>query len=317
MQNNIGAFFINVNGRVLDYRIGKELDLNIINNFFEKEYKVRKLWSGGRHVLGILEKSDKKLFLKLATTEGISAVTRIEKDWNEVFNKQISRSKSRFWVPKNYECGEYNGLFYLITDKFEGQFLSLWPKTKDIENLLTNSLEHIIDFSETIQKLNTGKTQILTYNNLDHQQFFLEKTRDWFGNIPDEIKADFRIFDLLQIVEKGVINMACCVRHGDFAPWHFIKLNSGQLGLIDGEHATTSGVEYYDIGYLTQRIFCVLKKPELAGDLVSLLNKRKYDILKLKIILAARAIGGFLDESLALIPDYRYIVRFTNWIKKL
>ena len=39
-----------------------------------------------------------------------------------------------------------------------------------------------------------------------------------------------------------------------------------------------------------------------------------FDIKKLRYILAARAIGGFLDESLAHIPNYSYADKFKKWI---
>src|SRR3989344_6997172 len=128
MGNNLKAFQIKVNGRVLDYRLCKELDLDQARAFFEKRCLIKKLWSGGRHILGILEKGDKVLFLKLATTEGISAVTKNEYKWNEQFNKLAPRRLSNFWVPKNKDCGLYKDkLFYLITDKFDGELLVQRP----------------------------------------------------------------------------------------------------------------------------------------------------------------------------------------------
>jgi len=72
----LGAFKIRVDGKILDYRLGKNLNLDDVKNFFSKKYKVKKLWQGARHVLGELEKSNQKLFLKLSTTEGIGAVTK-------------------------------------------------------------------------------------------------------------------------------------------------------------------------------------------------------------------------------------------------
>ena len=118
MRRNLGAFKIKVGKKILDYRSGKNLNLDEVKNFFNRKYKVKKLWQGPRHVLGELEKSNQDLFLKLSTTEGIGAVTKNEYYWNEEFNSQIQRPKSNYWVPKNYECGVFqNKLFYLTTDK--------------------------------------------------------------------------------------------------------------------------------------------------------------------------------------------------------
>ena len=63
MGKRLGAFKIGVDGKILDYRLGKNLNLDDVKNFFSKKYKVKKLWQGARHVLGELEKSNQKLFL--------------------------------------------------------------------------------------------------------------------------------------------------------------------------------------------------------------------------------------------------------------
>lgn len=116
---------------------------------------------------------------------------------------------------------------------------------------------------------------------------------------------------------KGVSDLKAKPRHGDFAPWHLIKLKDGQLALIDGEHALKNGVELYDIGYFIQRVFSVLKNPKLAQDILNLLAHQGFDIKKLRCILAARTIGGFLDESLAHTPDYSFADQFRKWIGTL
>src|SRR3990172_12438592 len=133
MRKNLGAFKIKVGTKILDYRLGENLNLDDVKKFSSRKYKVKKLWQGPRHVLGELEKSDKKLFLKLSTTEGIGAVTKNEYNWNEEFNNQIKRSSSNYWVPTNYDCGLYqNKLFFLITDKLEGEFLVKTPAESKI-----------------------------------------------------------------------------------------------------------------------------------------------------------------------------------------
>jgi len=61
-KKNISAFLIKVDGKILNYRDGQNLNLDNVHNFFCKKYKIDKIWSGGRHVLGILEKDNKKFF---------------------------------------------------------------------------------------------------------------------------------------------------------------------------------------------------------------------------------------------------------------
>lgn len=316
MQKNLKAFQVMVNGKILDYCLGKKLDLSKVESFLKKKYYVRKLWSGGRHILGILEKENKLLFLKLATTEGISAITENEYAWNQQFNQLVSREQSNFWVPKNWDSGKYNNkLFYLITDLFEGKLLAEKPEKSKISTVFLKSIPSIIRLSELIQEL--ALVNLSDEKNSDHKKYFFEKTKSWYNGIPIDILEKHRVKYLLKIVEQGISDLQKKPRHGDFTPWHLIKLQYGQLGLIDGEHTMNSGVEYYDIGYFIQRVFSVLQNPSLAEDILSMLIKNNYNIEKLKVILAARGIGGFLDESLKPSPNYGLSNKFKDWVIKL
>ncbi|MCL5438761.1 MAG: hypothetical protein M1268_02095 [Patescibacteria group bacterium] len=308
----MNAYKIKVNGKILDYRLGNNLNLDDVKSYFEKEYKVEKLWQETRHVVGYLKKVDRELFLKLSTTEGISAVTKIEESWNEEFNKRVSRTQ-KFWVPKNFGSGYYkDNLFYLITDLFNGNKLCERVDDKTITDELKTSIEDIIEFSEIIQNLNLN---ILNYDkNLNYKDRFINKTNSWFNAIPKDVKEKYLLSKLLDAVKNGANNLSAKARHGDFTPWHMIRLKTGQLGLIDGEHALSKSVEYYDIAYFIQRVFSVLKNPEFAQKSINLLIKKNYDLNKLKVLLAARAVGGFLDESLTSSPDYTFSERFKNWV---
>lgn len=310
------AFQITLNGKILDYRLGKKLNLDKIRGFFEKKYSVRKLWSGGRHILGILEKDNKTLFLKLSTTEGISAVTKNEYNWNEQFNKLVSKRSFDFWVPQNKDCGVYdNKLFYLITDKLDGELLVQKPGKTIISTDFQDLLHSIIRFSELIQQLDIAT--LSKQEDPDYRKCFFEKTTSWYNGIPKDTREKCKVSDLLKIVERGVLKLQMKPHHGDFTPWHLIKLNTGQLGLIDGEHARKNGVEYYDIDYFVQRVFSVLENPNFAQKILSELTKNNYSLEKLAVILAARAIGGFLDESLKPLPNYEFSNKFKEWVISL
>lgn len=314
MGKRLGAFKIEVGGKILDYRLGKDLNLADVKKFFNKKYRVKNLWQGPRHILGELEKLDKKLFLKLSTTDGIGAVTKNEYRWNEEFNGQIKRSKSNYWVPKNYDCGLYqNKLFFLIADKLEGEFLAKSPAESKISQTFISSIPDVIAFSQLIQELDIKNPN----QKITGRDIFLNKTQSWLFDIPKDIQEQYGLNKLYKIVEKGIADLKTKPRHGDFAPWHLIKLEGGQLALIDGEHALKNGVELYDIGYFIQRVFSVLKNPKLAKNILNLLNDKGFDFKKLGYILAARAIGGFLDESLAHVPDYSYADKFRRWISTL
>ena len=311
-MGSLKAFQIKIDNKVLDYRLGKQLDLDNIRSFFKKDYSVKKLWTGGRHIFGLLEKRKRVFFLKLSTTEGISELTKNEYKWNDEFNKLVSRKLFRFWVPKNEDSGFYYGnLFYLLTDNFEGELLAEKPDQLQISSLFLNSINHIIEFSKLIQELRLAD---LLNNDQDSKQWFFDKTNSWFEAIPPEIIKRYAVNSLLDIVEKNYPKLVKKAHHGDFTPWHLMKLKSGQIGLLDGEHAKKNGVEYYDIGYFIQRIFSVLKNQDFAEKLLSLLIKKNYQIEKLIVILAARGIGGFLDESLKPSPNYGYSNKFKNWV---
>ena len=55
----------------------------------------------------------------------------------------------------------------------------------------------------------------------------------------------------------------------------------------------------------------------MAQDILNLLDEKGLDMKKLRCILAARAIGGFLDESFAHRPDYAYADKFRKWISSI
>ncbi len=306
MDNPLKAFEVVINGQVFDYRLGKSLDLDEVKLFFEqKDYEVTKLTNAGRHLLGQLKKNDTDYFLKLAPTVGISILTQNEYRWNDEYNKKST--STRFLVPKNIESGYFqDSLFYEVTTFIKGR-----PITQ-------SDYPNIIDFSEHIQSL---ALRLDHYDenakNMVHGTWFIAKTQRWYEAVPELIRQTYELHELRTISPEQVNNLKDKPRHGDFAPWHFIKLEGGELILIDGEHAIEGGVEYYDICYFIQRVFSVEKNPESAKKIFAMLIKRGYDKNKLKMVLAARAIGGFLDESLTQKPDYTFADKFKSWIESL
>jgi hypothetical protein len=307
------------NGKIVDYRVGKELDLKEIRKFFEKDYSVKKIWSEKRHVVGFLEKNGKQLFLKLSTSEGIGIMTKTEANWNEAFNKLVPRS-SCFWVPQNFDSGYLrNNLFYLITDRFIGKKLGE-ALPHQPSQLITQNIDKLVDLTELIQSLKFRIPDCHVFSGQDFRERYLNQTKGWFNDIPKEIQEKYKLNQLLEIVEKNINQLEPKPKHGDFAPWHLIQLEIGKLGLIDGEHAMNETVQDYDICYLIQRAFGVMQNPVLAQEIIDKLQERKYDITKLKIVLASRAIGGFLDEYLALPEsghDFSWPEKLTDFVVSL
>lgn len=307
------AFEIEVDGKLFDYRIGGSLDLNRVRTFFSRSYDVDKLTNAGRHVIGTLKKDGSAYFLKLATTEGISAVTRNEYLWNDVFLAEHPRDTSEFFVPKNEEDGMYDSkLYYMITDVLKGQPLARGPEIGSEVPNLGDYFDRIIRFSEVISDLPTPTGP----GAVDHRQQFFTKVMSWYDAIPEAVRETYAVRQTLGIVEEGVSGLSQKPRHGDFTPWH-IWDRGDALGLLDGEHYLASGVEYYDIGYFIQRTFSVLGNSAVAETLCDKLFAMGYDSKKLRVILAARAIGGFLDASLAPQPRYETHASFQEFFRRL
>lgn len=319
MLNKKKSFLVKINSREYDYRLGKKIDLKIVNNYFSQKYEVVKIWSNQRHILGILQQKGQKYFLKLATTRGISFVTENEFKWNEFYNNNISTKHSNFLVPINYEKGYLNeNLFYLITDKFAGNLIADLSDGNGKKVVLSiEGLLQIIQFSEEIQKISVRKVKDNGDDKKNHRSLFVEKTKLWYEDIPENIREKYNLEKILEKIEQGSFRLCEKPRHGDFAPWHMFRLKNSKLGLIDGEHFQPFGVEYYDIAYFLQRIYSVLKDKKLAARVIGILRKREYDIPKLQTVLYARMIGGFLDESLKKNPDYQIAKEFCDFIINL
>lgn len=311
------AFTIKVGDKLLDYRFGQKVNLQAFSKHLQtKGYVVEKLWNEKRHVVGIVNKSNEKLFVKLATSEGMSRLTENEFEWNKQFNELNPRANSNFWAPQNFDSGYFANLFYLITDFGQGGKVS--SHEPNSENYLEQTLDEIIKFSELIQNLkftNLDPNELST--GLSYQEWFVEKTRQWFEGIPGSAIEQYKVGQLMELVEKGTKQLESRPRHGDFAPWHIFKQSNGKLFLFDGEHALSKGVEYYDIAYYIQRIFGVLQNKEVAEKILNKLRDLDYDFSKLQTVLAARAIGGFLDKSFHEKPDYKIDQEFKNFVATL
>lgn len=315
-MRELKSFKIRLKNKILDYRQSEDLDLKKVKIFFSKKYQIKKIWKHPRHILGILAKDNREFFLKLSVSEGISLITKNEYNWNDYFNKY--NSSNGFSVPKNYDSGIFeNKYFYLITDYFEGDLLCSIGISRTKINKLIKFIPQIIKLSEVIQNLPQADFILPEYEEKDYKIRFLNKTKDWFGDIPPEIAKKYKVNDLLEIVEKRVSELDARPRHGDFTPWHMINPGNNKLGLIDGEHALLDGVENYDVCYFIQRVFSVLKSPKIAREIYFELLKRGYNKEKLKIVLASRAIGGFLDCFLDKNLDYKFAEDFKNWVLKI
>lgn len=307
------AFKVTKDGQIYDYRVPQQLDITDIINFFSTKYKVSDLKQAGRHVTGILNDGKKDFFLKLSTTKGISIISQNEYKWNAEFNK---KENVQFQVPKNVTFGEYNGLYYFLTEMLRGEPFAT------TENFTLNAsfepmIPKIVDFADFIMAQHiTGVGRPDVVAGATPQDWFVNKTKSWLDAIPAQIQAQFGLVSLFAKVESGVASLATKPRHGDFTPWHLLKTSSG-LGLLDGEHAMSEGVELYDIGYLIQRVHTISKNPAVSQQILTTAEGKGHSTEKIKTILAARTIGGFLDAHLAGKTEFTLENEFKDWIISL
>lgn len=311
------AFEVVKNGKPYDYRVGVTLDLTQISQFFQhRGYDVLSCTHGARHALVRLSKNNMSFFAKVATSQGINILTENEAQWNNQFHKLSA--DTRFVVPENIETGYMQigdaHYFYLVTTELLGYPLVDFQSPESAEGVTERQWEKVIDLSEYIQSLFLTNIGVYEVRPNEYAKWFVEKARRWYEAIPKDVQQTHSLATLLEMVIKGEGKLACKPRHGDFAPWHILQLSDGRFGLLDGEHAMAYAVEYYDICYLVQRVFGALKKPDTAKKIYDLLLQRAYIKEKMQLILAARAIGGFLDESFSAAPDYLIHQQFSTWV---
>ncbi len=187
----------------------------------------------------------------------------------------------------------------------------------DAYNLVNTDMRFVVPKNKECGTTSDGYFYIITdfFEGVPIAQF-LYKLHSWFEGIPENIRKPHNIALLQDIAKSGARILKEKPRHGDFTPWHIFALPNGSLGLIDGEHASQHGVEHYDVCYLIQRVFSVLQDADTAKKLFSMALDRGCQREKMRVVLAARAIGGYLDSSLAN-ESYAAADRMRDWVLSL
>lgn len=243
-------------------------------------------------------------------------MTKNEEFWNNLCQNQgLSLN-----VPINHESGLYkDNLFYLITNYFDGDMLA--TSEREGTERLIEQMSKVIEMSEEIQRIQVEsfpRDHYPLYEGLDnHTKRTVVRTQGYYLDFSEhnpELSDEYKVKDLLEVVEKGAGILEKKPRHGDFAPWHIFVIEDDSLALIDGEHAMANGVENYDICYFIQRVFSEMGKPEIAEKYFEELLKRGCDKDKLKVVLASKGVGGYLDESLNPSPNYKTHNQFKDWV---
>lgn len=320
--------FANTDGS--DYRTEAELDLKKIGLGLDKigitAVDLNQIW---RNVTGKVEYEGQSRFFKMATTLAISQKLENEVLWNNFANSNLGDLELN--VPKIIATGKLNGLSYYISEFVEGQPLAIKvgknQPTPEIYNL-AKYLPKIANFCANLQNncylALPNQTQFLPQisenrtllNN--ESQILLRKTKSWLK--PTDIIGT-SLEPEVNLIEQNISDWKFCINHGDFVPWHILELASGELYLVDGEHASLKP-DFYDIAYFYHRTFTVAQSPELATEFLKLafskLNQEKQSLFRKQFpsVLASRIIGGYFDAVNDELTDFSFHHELQNLLQQ-
>jgi len=250
----------------------------------ELGYEVLNLEKIWRHYTGHLKKEDKDYFFKMASTIEISPKTKNEADWNKRVTNKLSVK-----VPQIFQEAELYGLYWFIAEFVPGDTLAS-AEHPDQTQKLEDNLEIIAKTALEIMNLK------FEGNNLEFDQLeFNQKLDEW------TLKSERDLSRLRQFLEDRIEFLQLFPSHGDYVPWSFRLKESGELYLVDSEHAKWNYLKFYDVAYFYHRVNTKLKNPEIANRFLEAF-KNIYDFSEndkkcFELALAQRLIGGNMDAK--------------------
>ena len=286
------------------HRKSQLLEIKDITKYLQTNgFSSIKLQQQCRHITGSVVKNRIIQFFKLASTVEVAERTKNEFKWNELINNTKGLTIS---VPKNYESGEYKGLFWLtckFAEKAPLADASQTDKTKKLEKNLNK-------IALTAADILNIKTNILLPNDKketeekDMQKVFLDRLKHWMSLFDKDVD------DLYRFIEKRMKFAQIAPSHGDFVPWHMLTTKNNKLLLIDGEHSKIEGFKFYDVAYFYHRVYTKLKRPDIADSFLKEFNNifsfNKSDKECFRLILAQRVIGGYMDAKYDLLTSVEH-----------
>jgi hypothetical protein len=279
-----------------DHSKSQELNLRKVTKYLQKnnfsDIRLEQEW---RHVTGSVVKNGITMFFKLASTEKVAKKTKNEFEWNKLIN---SKRALPIAIPRNYESGNYNGLFWFTSEYIDGKpiaIVSQKEKTKSLEN----NLAKIALTSKSILEMNTKKRlpndETDTNKREDRQKIFLDRMKHWMNQFDNDVD------DLYAFIKERIRFIQKAPSHGDFVPWHIFMTGDKKLFLIDGEHSKAVGFKFYDVAYFYHRVYTKLKRPDIAanflGEFINIYPFIERDKECFRLVLAQRIIGGYMDAK--------------------
>lgn len=279
---------------------GGVVDVAMIRKFFEKKgVGIEELNETGRflHIIGI--SSNKKVFIKISTSDGLNEKLLNEISWHE----EISKVKNLpFKIPKLLEHGYIEDtLVYVIYEYVEGVLLDSIVDDMDSTileklartNIAIDSIKNISLFKNQQEREKLGKD--ITSISEKASEYF--KIAQNFANESGE-----SLEELLNVVSNYEKMKDVGLNNNDFTPRNII-LSKDNIYLTDGESASATSPRYYDVAIMYARLYVTYCKPDIAKEYLSIfrsfLNRKdlEYFDFAFRTMLASRAIGGFWETT--------------------
>jgi len=279
------------------HRRAEILDLRKVEEYLHSYgYNNISLEQRWRHVTGRVSLNGVDYFFKLASSPGIAPKTKNEFAWNDIVRKHLSASPIA--IPKNYNSGTYNGLFWFTCEYIDGKPIveanarSDAPKLRGYFDDIVETLSQILKIDETMM---LPSDEAKPQDRREAMFQFLDQIRHWVDQSGVENEQLFRF------IEENMQYAQVAPSHGDFTPWHIFETDDGKLFLIDGEHGSIRGFKFYDVAYFYHRIFTGLENPDVAEEFLTIFHKKfmmtEDDKKCFRLILGQRVIGGYFDAK--------------------
>lgn len=280
------------------HRTAQELNLDETKRFLQgRGFSNIKLEQQWRHITGSLEKNGTKQFFKMASSEGVAERTTNEFHWNNLINNAL-KLKLPVSVPRNYESGDYNGLFWFTCEFVDGGSLATASKSNETA-VLEDNLSKIASTAKLILEINTEDKLPNDKKEPDEKEdpkkVFLDRLKHWMSQFDNDANG------LYEFIEQNIDYGQQAPSHSDFVPWHIFITKNNELYLIDGEHSKINGFKFYDVAYFYHRTYTKLKRPDISDRFLqefnSIYNFDEKDKQCFRVILAQRVIGGYMDAK--------------------
>lgn len=278
------------------HRQAQKVDLAKVTEYLiDQDFTVVSIRQGWRHVQAHLQKAGKDFSFKMASSTGIGPRTKNEVAWLKALEPS---SDGLLNVPKIYQTGSWQGLFYFLAEFIDGSPLSDENSTE---------LSRFFQFIDQVAEICMSITR-LTLSDLprDRDPNDTLSQPQAIANRLEKWSDELELLDLKPLVELAkplttkFIPAPC---HGDFVPRHMLQ-QQVKIWLIDCEAGSARAPKFYDCAYCFHRLYTKFGQPEIAFQFLDLIlqklspGEREEFYRQFIPVLALRTIGGYRDHHL-------------------